>query len=573
MNSDVALSFGYYKKALDLIPKFPNRSELLKASTYVAMAYTGYVNGDYDEGLKYALEAIPILEKQQQMDEQISILDVNSTLLNAYMSLIAIYNIIGQPDKSKEYAEKIITVAKKCDSPFDQAGGYNQYGFAVIRDDPDKCLDYINKAYEIGITNGYIDIVTVSLDAYSLYEEIKGNKSLAVAYLKQSLEYLKGKQRPEIEVNVYNNLILLYNDDEKKQIELSIKALAIADSIKSKLYSSRFNQYLGELYSNAGNFKDAYKHLSKGDSINNELLNEQSQHQINYLTARFDATRRELEIERQQNIIKRQNLQRGLLAGGIVVSVVILALLWYMLRLRNRRNDALAEMNATKDKFFSIISHDLKNPAVAQCDALRAMIENAGLWDADTISDYYHELLKSAEGQVELLYNLLNWAQIQTGRMIYTPDRFTLSDLLSDITLIRNMAKNKGVALVLPQSQVALITGDRNMLSTVVRNLLTNAVKFTPAGGTVTLDISGAHTGAPLQYTISVSDTGVGMTKEQIASLFRLDSADSSIGTAGERGSGLGLIVCKELLEKHGSALHVESEVGKGSRFWFTISA
>jgi signal transduction histidine kinase len=120
----------------------------------------------------------------------------------------------------------------------------------------------------------------------------------------------------------------------------------------------------------------------------------------------------------------------------------------------------------------------------------------------------------------------------------------------------------------------AVITGDGNMLATVVRNLLSNAVKFTPAGGQVTLDISPVITGneaTDCQFSISISDTGIGMTKDQINNLFRLDSARSSLGTAGEQGSGLGLIVCRELLEKHGSVLQVESEEGKGSRFWFVV--
>ena len=112
------------------------------------------------------------------------------------------------------------------------------------------------------------------------------------------------------------------------------------------------------------------------------------------------------------------------------------------------------------------------------------------------------------------------------------------------------------------------------MLATVVRNLLSNAVKFTPAGGTVTLEVKSFGEPSSIlnsQFSISVADTGIGMTEEEINSLFRLDSARSRRGTAGEQGSGLGLIVCKELLEKHGSVLHVESTPGNGSRFWFTI--
>jgi signal transduction histidine kinase len=123
----------------------------------------------------------------------------------------------------------------------------------------------------------------------------------------------------------------------------------------------------------------------------------------------------------------------------------------------------------------------------------------------------------------------------------------------------------------------ALITGDADILTTVVRNLLTNAVKFTNAGGTVTLDVSprdcrdvagNVSTGG---YIVSVSDTGVGMSREQIGKLFIIDSAHSRKGTSGEQGSGLGLIVCREMLAKHGTTLHVESEEGKGSRFWFEV--
>jgi len=275
-------------------------------------------------------------------------------------------------------------------------------------------------------------------------------------------------------------------------------------------------------------------------------------------------------------VIKNQNLQRGLLAGGIVFAVAILFLLGYLLRLRNRRNqaltdlnialsertealsernsalternDALAEMNTTKEKFFSIISHDLKNPALAQRDALQLLVDNADLWNADTIKRYYHRLLNSADEQVELLYHLLNWAQVQTGRMEYTPSPLDLTAYLrSDLSLIRTMAEKKNIAFDVNIPSSAIVTADRNMIATVVRNLLTNAVKFTPAGGTVTFVIADAFRNPPQQYTISITDTGVGMTADQIRDLFHIDRRRSIKGTAGEHGTGIGLVVCKEL--------------------------
>jgi signal transduction histidine kinase len=159
------------------------------------------------------------------------------------------------------------------------------------------------------------------------------------------------------------------------------------------------------------------------------------------------------------------------------------------------------------------------------------------------------------------------------------------------------MAESKKITLIDQIPSHAPVTGDINMLVTVLRNLLTNAVKFTPVGGEITLEIGRKGEGAKARkhegakgrrhesmkaeenftllrsyaLTVSVSDTGIGMTPEETANLFRIDSMPSRRGTIGEQGTGLGLIVCKELLKKHGSTLNVESEEGKGSRFWFEI--
>jgi signal transduction histidine kinase len=252
-----------------------------------------------------------------------------------------------------------------------------------------------------------------------------------------------------------------------------------------------------------------------------------------------------------------------------------------MLRLRARRNHILAETNTTKDKFFNIISHDLKNPAVALRDALKLLAGNVRLWDTDTLSNYCDELLHSADGQVDLLNSLLGWAKLQTGRTTFNPGVYVLSNLKPGISLIRNMAEKKNITLIANIPDKEFLTCDGNMLETVIRNLLTNAVKFTAPGGTVTLEASpnpskGGKFSPPSgelegAFTFTVSDTGVGMNREQISNLFRLDKPQSRPGTADEEGNGLGLIVSKDLLKKHGCELHVQSEEGKGSRFWFEL--
>ncbi|MDR0295641.1 MAG: HAMP domain-containing histidine kinase [Prevotellaceae bacterium] len=270
---------------------------------------------------------------------------------------------------------------------------------------------------------------------------------------------------------------------------------------------------------------------------------------------------------------------RYIYIGGLFAAGVLIALFIYVVTLRNCRNRDLAEMNATKDRFFSIISHDLKNPVLAQRDALQLLTKEAENWNTELLSKYYRELLKSADGQVELLYNLLNWAQVQTGRMPYLPARFDLiSALQSDLSLVKNIAERKGIKFKLHISKSAILTGDENMITAVVRNLLPLAVNFTARGGTVTLDIpppfnppKGGKALVFPAYAISVSDTGIGITDEQLQNLFRIDRQHSRKGTAGESGSGLGLVVCKELVEKHGSRLQVEGAEGQGSKFWFEL--
>jgi signal transduction histidine kinase len=196
------------------------------------------------------------------------------------------------------------------------------------------------------------------------------------------------------------------------------------------------------------------------------------------------------------------------------------------------------------------------------------LVDDVKQMDVNTLSDLLSDLLKSANGLADMLKNLLKWAKLQTGREIYHPLPFDLFDAIQpDLEVIKSMAERKDIDFKVAAPPSAIITGDENMLVTVVRNLLTNAVKFTGAGGNVSLRITGCNG----KYIVAVSDTGVGMAQEQLQNLFRIDRQHLRKGTAGEQSSGLGLIVCKEMLEKHGSRLNVESEEGKGSKFWFEV--
>ena len=404
----------------------------------------------------------------------------------------------------------------------------NLADIAMHQYDLDKADMYIAKTLELGLKFGNKEAVCFSYANFAYTEMYRGN-------LQKAQKYAEEAQKIAIEYHFTNRQLGIYE-------LFSVLSSALNDFKKSIFYNQKI------------------------DSIENAMMIEKTVTYAKEMEVKYETEKKDLEIK---NIITRQKIQRWIYIAGVTVCMVIFFLLWYMLRLRNRRNSTLADMNATKDKFFSIISHDLKNPAVAQRDALKVLAANSSLWDSSTLNEYCTELTKSADGHVELIYNLLDWARVQTGRITCTPALFNLSNRLrTDVSLACAMAGKKGIALNVVFPENLHITADGNIISTVVRNLLTNAIKFTPSGGTVTFAIE------PGKRTLfTISDTGIGMSREHVKNLFRIDSQRLREGTAAEQGSGLGLIVCRDLLQKHGSHLFVESEEGKGTRFWFELKA
>ncbi|MDD4098152.1 MAG: HAMP domain-containing sensor histidine kinase [Lentisphaeria bacterium] len=231
-------------------------------------------------------------------------------------------------------------------------------------------------------------------------------------------------------------------------------------------------------------------------------------------------------------------------------------------------NEKLAELNATKDRFFSIIGHDLRNPFNAIVGYSSLLAEQVREQDYDGIGEYAEVIEQSAQRALALLHNLLEWSRSQTGRLAYAPADIPVRKLLDDgVALAQDAASQKHIALRCDAPADGVLHGDEAMLATVLRNLLSNAVKFTRSGGHVTVSAREDEHG----WTVSVRDDGVGISPEDQARLFRLDESHSTTGTNQEQGTGLGLILCKEFVEKHGGRLWVESAPGQGSTFSFSI--
>ena len=227
----------------------------------------------------------------------------------------------------------------------------------------------------------------------------------------------------------------------------------------------------------------------------------------------------------------------------------------------------LKELNATKDKFFSIISHDLKNPFSSLLSISDLMVENFDITDRDDHRAGFQKIHQSLEHLLSLLENLLTWSRSQRGKIKYDPVRFNLTSLIREnINLHRILADKKGIMLHTTETDEVYAYGDRDMINSVIRNLLTNAVKFTRDGK---VEIQVKSNGDKIE--VKVMDEGIGMSEENQKRLFRIDEKFKSTGTAGEKGTGLGLIICREFVERHGGEIRVRSKPNEGSTFAFTI--
>ena len=228
----------------------------------------------------------------------------------------------------------------------------------------------------------------------------------------------------------------------------------------------------------------------------------------------------------------------------------------------------LKEINVTKDKFFSIIAHDLKNPFNGILGFSNILKEEAHEMDVPTIQEYADMINRAALQVFRLLDNLLSWARIQQDQMPYNPTTWPLKEVASEvISLLNENASNKKITVTNFIPDDIMVTADGDMLNTIFRNLLSNAIKFTSANGKIELKASEDQN----RVEISVKDNGRGMNKENQEKLFKIDANYSTRGTDEEDGTGLGLILCKEFVDKHGGNISVESQLDRGSIFKFTL--
>lgn len=230
--------------------------------------------------------------------------------------------------------------------------------------------------------------------------------------------------------------------------------------------------------------------------------------------------------------------------------------------------EELHKSNQTKDKFFSILAHDLRNPVSALSGVAESLKLNLPNLNKKDIQEYVDSIHKSSQSVYQLLINLLNWSRTQSRNLAYTPTDFDLNPLIrKNIALLEQQLQNKNISLQYCATEMPKVFADYNMIDTVMRNLLSNSIKFTDMDGEVAVSCEETEK----ELIISVKDNGIGISEEQLAQLFKVEKKFLSKGTAGESGTGLGLVITQEFIEANQGRIKVSSEKGQGSVFSFSL--
>jgi len=582
---DTSLMFATH--ALTLSEKTDDRFRIGNSLNMTGNAY--YLLSDFTKSLDYYQRALTI--RQELGDSN----DIARTLNN----IGAVHLKTRSYETALEYFNKALMIYSglgKDEIVF--ILNNNIGGLYLEQKEYGKALEYIQKAYDIARETNDEKRINIALNNLG---EISGS----LERYDQALEYFEKARKISENQNDLNSLatillnigaIYIKKGQPEKSLPFFEKSMEHAGAINSISVKRDVYKNLHDIYSGWGNMEKAHEYYELYTIANDSLNYQESSLKIKELELKYNAEnfKNEIELLKRDNEIKNLRLNR--LRIGVIALVIILSLagmIWIINSKRNRlkreTNDLLTqknkeleatlrrlkeselnlkELNATKDKFFSIIGHDLRNPLNALLGFSELISGTTRDYTLEEIRKYNKIINDSARNIHQLVENLLDWSRSQAGNIDFSPKHCTLLPVTNDIQNIFNIQiKKKNITVFNNIPENFNVFADKNLLSTILRNLVSNAIKFTPSGGYITLSAEKSNG----KVDISVSDTGIGMTRDQINNLFHLDTHVIKNGTSDEKGTGLGLLLCKEFIDIHKGTIQVESEPDKGSTFTFSL--
>lgn len=572
-NSAPHKSIEYSLQAIELATRFNDHENLVKAYSFVGVAYR--ILGNYSESTDYYYKGLE-LAKKYNVTEQEGYSYINIANLHIYQEY---YN------SALENLNKALAIAEKTDNKRMKAYVYLNFGRAQL----------LRKEYE----NALINLEK----ALALREEIKQISGLAVCYkyigdiyfekenfqnalvkYEASLKTVDESSDKDLTANIYIKIAEIYLQGKNyKLAEKNAKqAESIAEIIGAKLVIRDALKILSEVYYQTNQYKKTAEFNKSIIKYNDTLFSQQLSEKIFNLEYRFEKEKKQAEIDllNKDKQIQELLLNRSRTLSitlSIILSLVTLLFVFFLYTYRHRQKqnkllfeqkEELKRLNLAKDKMFLIIGHDLRGPVGSLVSLIEVLLSEEEISSNKSLVNTFNVFMKSVQSINDLLENLLFWARGQRGEVAYVPEKLNLNLIVEkNLLVFKGIADSKDISLNATILEEFNVFADKNMLTLIVRNLLSNAIKYTPKGGSIDIEIVKKNN----YLLFSIKDTGIGFNQDVAEKIFRTDTYYTTAGTNNEKGSGLGLILCKEFVTTMNGTIWAESNPGQGSTFFFTI--
>ena len=577
----------YYNQALGIFTKSNVLTGIVRCNNNIG--YTFYLREKYARAMEYYIKSLNFAEKSKD----------NKEIANCYINISNVLNAQADYANAIQYLGKSVKIFEASGDKYNTGVCYNNIAANYIEQDSlVQALKYLGKSLQIyrelddkkGQSACYSNMGIVS-------SKNKENKK-AISYFQSALEInqlLRDNKRIALSLgNLTIAYLALKNYDAV--IKTSERGLKIAKDINAISLQRVFYENLSATYDSLKDYKKAYENYRLLKQTDDSLFNAEKRKQVLEMEAKYSSEKKEIEISNLTKDYKLQSIEleknRNFQVFLVVISILVLILLLvfyrlYALKLNSSKllanknqelelmNSTLSdseanlkELNATKDKFFTIIAHDIKNPLSAYRSVTKMLTTSFFELSEQQKFEYIRGIYQSSENLYDLFQNLLQWSTSQAGSMKFKPQEIDLGILAyKAVALLQEGADKKNLQVEMDVKTDTYAYGDINMVSTILVNLVSNAIKYSKPDGNIkvnALDKDGF-------IKISVADNGVGLTQEDISKLFRVEIDHKTIGESEEKGTGIGLILCKEFVTKNGGEIWVESEYGTGSTFSFTL--
>ncbi len=570
-DQDAIITYG--AQAYELAKKLDDPLWCYKILIEIGYAYK--LKGDLEHGLDAFLEALTYV-KESGNSKQEAIL---------YNAIAGIYRVQQDYSKTLKFYNQAISGLRQANDSITLAGTLMNTGeFYRVNHELDTAIFYFKESGEIYKNINYLLGTAYNLGNIGLVYAEQGKHELAEKNINAATEILTelGDLYPIAVYDTYMADIYKEKGDMPRALAYASNSLSIAikNGLKEQIRDA--NMKLSELYELNKDFENAYIHQSQYLIYRDSINNEETIRKMADLRTAFEVSQKQIEVD----LLNKEKQRQRIIAIALIVVLILIGTLTLVLyrtnQIRKRVNhtvssqrlemqkqrDQLNSLNATKDRFFSIISHDLRGPVnsiMGISEVIKMLVMEGNKNELIEMGDHIE---KSAKHLYSLLDNLLKWAISQQGQFPYKPEKLQLKELADEtLQVLANIAASKKINLLHDIDSNLLIWADKNSFQTIIRNLLSNALKFTEEGGEVKLSAKAAND----FVVVNVIDNGVGITEQKMKNLFHLDNKKSTWGTSGEKGVGLGLSLAAEFAQLNHGSISAESEEGMGSIFTIQI--